>query len=128
MWAAAELDLSRLLTERTFQAYPFGPVAAVYLAAVFAARVFRPEAVRRRWLFRLSVGCFALALLLPCASDLEAILQAMSSHPLNEARLLQVRLEARPFIDLLAQVLLVLAVLTGLAALGRPADAGPKRD
>ena len=110
---------------RSFDAYYFGPLAVVYFALMLGAALFKPECIRRRWLFRVSVMFFALFLLVPSVGDAEAVFGGPPS--LNrEARMLRavkVRAESRPVGDLLAQVCLASAFITGVGAAGRPTPA-----
>jgi hypothetical protein len=120
-----ELNLFRQVGWRSFEVYPYGPIAVVYLVSVFAVLVFKPDAIHRKWAFRLSVASFALFLGLPCLADLEAIILAFEQGGAHSFKVLEKRLEAGPFVDLLVQALLVVAVLSLLRALARPTKKAP---
>jgi hypothetical protein len=110
------------LTARAFDAYGFAYLAAVYLAFVLAALLFKPEHIRRKWLLLVSLCFFAMSLILPCWADLDAYFWASSGDGSSvPARLLERRSRTRPLVDCLVQVDVVLAILTGIGALGRPA-------
>jgi hypothetical protein len=120
MWALSDLDTLRVLSTRNFDAYLFGPLAVVYLAGMLLALIFRPERITRKLQFRLSLACFALFLLVPCVDDLEMLILAMSTPEQLQAKVAGKRLEGRPFIDLIEQVLLTGAILCGIGSFGRP--------